>query len=260
MTLPQVHNIGKRILAIIPARGKSKGIPLKNIHPVNGKPLIYYTIEAAKGVPKKLFCEVYEEYEEYEKPIIMDVVVSSDDDRILSYAKDNGVSIIKRPEEISGDSSICEEVVTHCIKEYKKKAIKFDYIMLLQPTSPLRGSEIITRCIEQLNKFKSHSSLITVFKNEHSPYKAVKLNKKGELESAFGVKEYLTRSRQELPETFMPNGAVYIVETELFMSTKSFFHKDTQLFIMDREQSVDIDTLADVDKVEEYMRKKETVI
>lgn len=296
MTLPSMPHLGPKILVIIPARGGSKGIPKKNLALLNGKPLLQYTIDAAKKASVSDMVAFGIPESEYTKPRIDTVIVSSDYKEILEYVSGYGYldqngdyKVIKylvpelvkaniyhdgaypyhgpttyamaRPAEISTDASLCEDVVLHVLKNYKpqgymrpvKASDVFEYIMLLQPTSPLRDASIITKCIEQLHTYKA-SSLITVKKMEDSPYKAIRFDEKGNLGPVMGIKEYLTKSRQELPECFIPNGAVYIVKTDLFLKTRSFFHKDTQLFIMDKERSLDIDTPKDLILAEEYLK------
>lgn len=120
----------KRVLAIIPARGGSKGIPKKNIIDLAGKPLIAWTIEAS-------YCSKY----------ITKTIVSSDSDEILEVAKNHNSNILKRPDELATDISSSEIVVKHAIENMEEK---FDYIVLLQPTSPLRDTTDIDCAFENL--------------------------------------------------------------------------------------------------------------
>ncbi len=134
-------------LAIIPARGGSKRLLRKNILPLVDKPLIVWTIEAAK-----------------KSKYINKIVVTSDDDEILNISKANGAEIIKRPDELATDTATSFDVIVHSIKSLEK----YDYVVLLQPTSPLRDQEDIDNAIELLLD-KSASAIISVCEVDHSP-------------------------------------------------------------------------------------------
>lgn len=241
----------KSFLAIIPARAGSKGIKNKNMTLVNGRPLIQYTLDCSLELKNEN----------------IKIAISSNDENLLNFINNNGYhkscSFISRPHHLCQDHSTCEEAVLHSIDFFRGKRLPanktFDYIILLQPTSPLRTADTIKKCIEQVLK-TSASSLVSVCKTKHSPYKMVRINKKGEMEPVCGVKDYLTKSRQELPDVFIPNGAVYIVKTDIFVKTKSFFHKDTQLYVMPDRESIDIDTMQDVYDVERIMIDKIKVV
>ena len=224
-----------RILAVIPARGGSKGIPHKNIISVAGKPLIVWSIEAALG-----------------SKYVTKTVVSSDDEAILSVAREHGVEPLKRPETLATDEAGSEGLIVHALEAEKEQGNTYDYVMLLQPTSPLRGTTEIDEAVEQLQKSDAHA-LISVYTPEHTPYKAFKLSKNGRLEGLVDNKTPFMR-RQDLPQTFMPNGAIYLIETELFLETRSLFCEDgTVAYEMSREKSVDIDTTDDVNIVDKLL-------
>lgn len=142
----------KKTLAIIPARGGSKGIPYKNIMNINGKPLIAYSIEAAKQ----------SKYIDY-------ILVSTDDDKIKEVSLQYGASVpFLRPEEISNDTAKSIDVVIHGINYLKESGEEFDYVVLLQPTSPLRTSQDIDEAIEILIK-NEKESLVSVCEVEENP-------------------------------------------------------------------------------------------
>ena len=225
------------ILAVIPARGGSKGIPNKNIISVGGKPLMSWTIEAAlasKHVTK--------------------TIVSSDSQVILDVAESAGAVALKRPSALATDEAGSEGLVVHALESEVQDAKTYDYVMLLQPTSPLRDATEIDRAVEQLQK-SSAKALISVSIPEHTPYKAFKLNSNGYLEGLVDNNTPFMR-RQDLPQTFMPNGAIYIIEIEQFLKTTSLFCEDgTVAYEMSREKSVDVDTVEDVRRIERTMIK-----
>ncbi|ARV05505.1 acylneuraminate cytidylyltransferase [Polaribacter sp. SA4-10] len=215
-----------KVIAIIPARGGSKGIPRKNIINFLGKPLIQWTIEAA-----------------LKSKYITDVVVSSDDDEILKEAKKNKeVLVIKRPFELAQDNSKTVPVLTHVLESLKE--IKFDYLILLQPTSPLRTSKDIDLAFKKLLSSEA-TSLISVCELEHHPYKSFKVDEKGYLQGIIN-NNYPFYPRQELPKTYKANGAIYIIEEEEFIKKKTLLTNKTTHFEMSTESSLDIDTLDDI--------------
>lgn len=214
------------VLAIIPARGGSKGIPRKNIVNFRGKPLIQWTIDAA-----------------LKSKFITNVIVSSDDGEILSIAgKNSEVILLKRPKYLAQDTTRTEPVLTHAINSVGVN--KYDYIVLLQPTSPLRTFEEIDKAFDKLYK-QNADSLISVCKIDHHPYKTFKINKKGVLEGIIN-NEYPFTPRQELPETFRANGAIYIIKTSKFLEKELLLTKNTISFLMSEHKSLDIDTEEDL--------------
>jgi N-acylneuraminate cytidylyltransferase len=215
-----------KIVAIIPARGGSKGIPRKNIINFLGKPLIQWSIEAA-----------------LKSKYITDVVISSDDDEILNEAKkNNNVLIIKRPIDLAQDNSKTEPVLVHVLESLKD--IKFDFLILLQPTSPLRTFKDIDLAFEKMFDFKANS-LISVCELEHHPYKSFKIDDKGYLKGIIN-NDFPFFPRQELPKTYRANGAIYIIKVKDFIKNKSLLTDKTIHFKMNQEKSLDIDTLDDL--------------
>lgn len=215
-----------KVVAIIPARGGSKGIPRKNLVLFRGKPLIQWTIEAA-----------------LKSKYISDVVVSSDDDEILKEAnKINDVLMIKRPSELAEDNSRTEPVLKHIIDTLSLN--NYDFLILLQPTSPLRTFEDID---EAFSKFKNTNSdaLISVCNLEHHPYKSFKIDENGFLKGIIN-NDFPFYPRQELPEVFRANGAIYIIKIEEFKKNNSLLTNKTIHFKMSKEKSLDIDTLDDL--------------
>lgn len=214
-----------KVVAIIPARGGSKGIPRKNLVNFSGKPLIQWSIEAALN-----------------SKYITEVVISSDDDEILNLAQKNkGVLIIKRPLEFAQDNSKTEPVLIHVLESLKD--VNFDYLILLQPTSPLRTSKDIDLAFEKLLNSEA-TSLISVCELEHHPYKSFNVDENGYLQGIINNK-YPFYPRQELPKTFRANGSIYIIKVNEFIKNNSLLTSKTIHFEMSVDSSLDIDTMDD---------------
>jgi len=215
-----------KIIAIIPARGGSKGIPRKNLVNFSGKPLIQWSIEAA-----------------LKSKYITDVIVSSDDDEILNEAQKNKeVLALKRPIELAQDTSKTEPVLTHVLDSLNE--IKYDYLILLQPTSPLRTFKDIDVAFEKLLNSKA-TSLISVCELEHHPYKTFNIDENGYLKGIIN-NDFPFYPRQVLPKTYRANGAIYIIKVEEFMKKNTLLTNKTIHFEMSIESSLDIDTKKDL--------------
>jgi len=223
----------KTFLAIIPARGGSKRLPRKNVLDLCGKPLIAWSIEA--GLNSKY---------------IDKVVVSSDDDEILEISKIFGAETIKRPDELASDTATTFDAIKHTIDNLEK----YDYIVLLQPTSPLRNEKHIDESIELLEE-KNADAVVSVSEMDHSPLWSNILPQDGNMNS-FLKDEVLNKRSQDLEKYYRLNGAIYITKTELLMKEKSFFLKDNIFaYKMDRECSADIDQEIDFRIVKALLSK-----
>jgi len=226
---------GKRILAIIPARGGSKGIKNKNIIDLAGKPLIAWTIEAAL---KSVF--------------ITKTVVSSDSDVILEISKKYGAETIMRPAYLADDAARSEPVISHVLEGLKNDEL-FDFIILLQPTSPLRTAIDIDKAIKRLLDSEA-TALLSVYKPRHHPLKAFTTSDKGFLKGLVND-DFPFTPRQELPKVFYPNGAIYIVKKDIFLKTGKLFTDKTVAFEMPLEKSFDLDTKTDFNVLEKALTK-----
>ena len=211
--------MNKTFLAIIPARGGSKRLPRKNILDLCGKPLISWSIEAA-----------------LKSKYISKVVVSSDDEEILNISSNFGADIIKRPYELANDTATTFDTVKHTIDNFEN----YDYIVLLQPTSPLRNVKHIDEAIELLEE-KQADAIVSVCEMDHSPLWSNTLPKDGNMNN-FLRDEVLNKRSQDLEKYYRVNGAVYICKTDKLLENKSFFLKDNIFaYIMDKKNSIDID-------------------
>jgi len=225
--------------ALIPARGGSKGIPRKNVKDIGGKPLIAWTIEAAKGCP-----------------YITDVVVSSDDDEILSVSASLGATPMKRPAELASDTAGAKPVLQHAVAEYKKqKGSLPEYVVYLQPTSPLRTAAHLTAAFQALEKDQNADALFSVYEINKDLLKAATLSPEGYLQSA-SRKEFANMNRQMLPALYMPNGAIYIVRAEGCIENPRFDGERTLPFVMSVEESLDLDSPEDIPPVEAILAKR----
>jgi len=214
---------GKTFLAIIPARGGSKRLPRKNILDLGGKPLIGWTIEAARR-----------------SNYIDQIVVTSDDSEILSIALQYGAKTLQRPDELSSDTASSFDAIKHAIDNMQS----YDYIILLQPTSPLRTNTHIDEAIALLDEKKA-DAVISVCETDHSPLWSNTLPSDGSL-TDFIRDEVKNKRSQDLEPFYRLNGAVYICKTETLLAQKSFFI-DSNIFayIMDKKSSIDIDEAID---------------
>lgn len=211
----------KKILAIIPARGGSKGIPRKNIRLLAGKPLITFTIKTAL------------------KSRYLDrVVVSTEDEEIAKISKKYGAEIVERPQKLATDKAETIDVIFHTLEYLKTEGYEPNIIVLLQPTSPLRTTNDIDKAIELFLKNKCES-VISICESEHSPYWLFKREKKY-LKSIFGLR-YLKHRRQDLSKVYIPNGAIFITTPKVLNKYKNFYCKRILPYIMPTERSVDID-------------------
>ena len=227
----------KKILAIVPARGGSKRLPKKNLMDLAGKPLIAYSIEAAKN-----------------SQYIDDVIMSSESQEILSVAKQYGAQTpFVRPKELAEDASRSIDVVIHAIKTLTQS---YDAVILLQPTSPLRTSEDIDGAIEMFYN-KHATSVIGVCEMEHSPLWANTLDESMSMEGFLDDKYNNARS-QDLPVYYRINGAFYMSKTQSVLENETFFvQKNIYAYLMSQEDSVDIDTKLDFIVAQAILKERE---
>jgi CMP-N-acetylneuraminic acid synthetase len=216
----------KKILAIIPARGGSKRLPKKNILDIAGKPLISWSINAAK---KSLYID--------------DIIVSTDCEDIARVSEEYGATVpFLRPENISTDMSSTNDVILHAINAYKQG--EFDYYIILQPTSPMRNSIDIDESIRQI--FESNlDGVVSVCECEHSPLWCNTLPQNKELGSFLpeGIKNLRS---QDLDTYYRLNGAVYLYKNDSRFQYEGIFYSDkVQALIMPTERSIDIDNIFD---------------
>tara|TARA_B110000908_G_scaffold25984_1_gene29962 strand:- start:1370 stop:2062 length:693 start_codon:yes stop_codon:yes gene_type:complete len=228
-----------RVLAIIPARGGSKGVPGKNIKLLSGKPLIEYTTQVA-----------------LQSKLLTKVSVSSDDDKIIEVAKNTGVEVpFKRPSNLSEDATPTLPVIKHALAYYKNIGEEFDAICLLQVTSPFRTVDFLDNALQKFIN-EGADSLISVQKvpHEYNPHWTFELNEGGNLKIATGEEKIISR-RQDLPTTYHRDGSIYITKTSVILEKNSLYG-NTIAYIESKEKNfVNIDTLRDWGKAEEIIKR-----
>lgn len=222
----------KSFLAIIPARGGSKRLPRKNLIELGGKPLITWTIEAA-----------------LRSKYIDKVIVTTDDTEILSLASTEGSDVIKRPKHLASDTSTTIDVIIHVISNLRKN---YNYIVLLQPTSPLRSVEQIDQAIELLVQ-KEADGVISVCEMSHNPLWSNTLPESESMEG-FIDDEVKNKRSQDLDTYYRLNGAIYICDTKKLMQEKTFFlENNVYAYKMKKENSIDIDEKIDLEMAKAYL-------
>ena len=229
----------KRILAIIPARGGSKGLPNKNIKLLLDKPLIAWTIEQAKN--SKFIDEIH---------------VSTDSPNIAKISEEYGIKVPSlRPENLAQDNSSSADVVDYIIKKYEEQNQFFDYIILLQPTSPLRKKNDIDNAIKLILKFPNHDGIISlgeVYGSHPAIFKKIHNNT---IQPYFEDFQQKNR-RQDLEKIYHPYGFFYLIKTNIFKEQKTFYTKNILPYSIERWQITDIDDEFDFISCEAILKTK----
>jgi len=219
-------------LAVIPARGGSKGVPRKNIKELAGKPLIAWTIEEAK-----------------KSRYINQIILSSEDAEIIEVAKQYGCEVpFTRPVDLAQDETPGINPILHAVEQCPD----YDFVVVLQPTSPLRSVEDIDGAIETLIE-KEANFCVSVTEPDQSPYWMYNLDVNGTMNPLIKQDSFAFR-RQELPKAYSLNGAVYVANTEQLKVTKSFLTDETLGYVMPKKRSFDIDTDEDFFLCQQVLR------
>jgi CMP-N,N'-diacetyllegionaminic acid synthase len=229
----------KNILCTIGARAGSKGLRGKNLKSLCGQPLISHSIQQAKK------CN-----------LITKIAVTSDSDEILKISNEYGADfLIKRPDELATDTAPKIPAIKHCVLEVENiLSNKFDFIIDLDPTSPLRSIQDITNCLELMIN-TSAPNLITAMPSRRSPYfNLVEKNFDGQWRPSKTLGELVTR-RQSAPKTYDMNASIYIYKRDILISNLTLWNEGTLLYEMPEERSFDIDTPLDFEIVEFLMKR-----
>ncbi|MDP8263018.1 MAG: acylneuraminate cytidylyltransferase family protein [Candidatus Ancaeobacter aquaticus] len=225
------------VLAFIPARGGSKGIIKKNLVLLNGKPLIQYTIEAAQ-------------HSKY----VNDIILSSDDPEIIEFSETLGLKVsYVRPSELATDESPTIDAIIDVLEWYSKTGRQMpDCVLTLQPTSPLRESTDIDKAVE-LYVSKNSKSLISVHQCRENPVLNLELRDDS---WSFVLNANRKKYRRQLCGNYCHiNGAIYITNTEFILREKTLIsERETELFLMDADKSIDIDDMFDLRLAEYYLK------
>ena len=215
----------KSVLGLIMARGGSKGLPRKNLRHIGGKPMIAWTVEAGK-----------------QSQCIDRLILSSEDEEIIDTVRQLECEIpFVRPENLAADESTALEVIRHAIESLPEK---YDYLVLLQPTSPLRIANAIARCVELCYQKKA-PACVTITESEKTPYWIYQLLDDRRMRPVLSGAERGVR-RQDLPITYTLNGAVFVARSDWIIHQNDFLGPDTIGCKMPRVRSIDIDSETDL--------------
>lgn len=226
-----------RNIAIIIARSGSKGLKDKNIRPLNGKPLLAYTIEAA-----------------LQSGCFDTVMVSTDSRKYGKIAKEYGAEVpFYRSKETSQDSTSPWDVVKEVLEQYKARGEEYDTFALLQPTSPLRNAEDIQKAYKEFEEKKANA-VVSMCELECAIHLVNKLPKSLSMKGFITEKQYNKR-RQEIEPYYRFNGAIYISKVKTFYKHMNIYEDKCYAYIMDRNRSYDIDSEDDLKIIEAIMKK-----
>jgi CMP-N,N'-diacetyllegionaminic acid synthase len=217
-----------RILALVPARGGSKRLPGKNIRPLGGKPLIVWSIDAARGISE-----------------ICDILVSTDDTAIAEVSKKAGAFVPwLRPADLASDTASTVDVALHALDWYEAQKGPVDGLILLQPTSPFRSVDSIQRAIAIFKRACGLHAVVSVSSASCHPAWCFRLHGQG-MQPFLGW-ENVNRRSQDLEAAYMLNGSIYLIAPTVLRKTQSLLTTDVQPLVMDDPiESIDIDTELD---------------
>ena len=232
LTSRHTSSEGVRALGVIPARGGSKGLQDKNIRVVAGRPLIAYTIEAARR-----------------SKLLTHVIVSTEDRRISEVARAHGVEVLDRPVELAADDTPGVLPVLHALE----KCPGYDYVVLLQPTSPLRIADDIDCALNECIQARAPACVSVCQSTEH-PYWMYRLDADGRMTPLLSNPTIVATRRQDLPLIYTLNGAVYVARCDWLPVAKAFVTAETRAYVMPAERSHDIDTDTDLMIAEQVLK------
>jgi N-acylneuraminate cytidylyltransferase len=215
-------------IAIIPARGGSKGIPNKNLAEVNGQSLVTRAINSA-----------------VESGVVDFIVVSSDNLAILTAAATAGAIAIERPAELASDSAAIEDAISHALHKFSESHPTPTTLVLLQPTSPLRQASTISDAVRIFAESGNTGCVYGVIEAEHHPYKTLIATDAG-LQPIRDTED-LSRSRQDLPKAYRQSGSIYVVGVQDFLVNNSLHVSPIRWIEVSHEEGIDIDTPADLE-------------
>ena len=215
----------KSVVGIITARGGSKGLPGKNVIDLGGRPMVAWTISAALG-----------------SAYIDRLIISTDDEEIADTAKSWNCEVpFIRPDHLAQDDTSSVDVAIHALQTLKET---YHYFVLLQPTSPFRTNSDIDNCLELCAQTDA-PACVSICGADKSPYWMVSMDQQSHLHHVLEPPTPASR-RQELPQVYSLNGAVYVAEVNWFEANETFLTEETRGYVMPRERSLDIDTEYDL--------------
>ena len=229
-----------RILGVIPARGGSKGVPRKNIKPVLGKPLIAYTIEAA-----------------LQSRLMTEVVVSTEDEEIADVSRQYGAQVpFMRPDELAGDSAQAVPTIQHAVREMEQlNGFRYDVVVMLQPTTPLRTAEDIDESLRKLLDTGADSVISVVEVGGYHPVRMKRIvpdpDRDSDILVDYAEEEVENMPRQELPDVYLRAGSIYATRRDVLMERNSFKGTVSRPYVIPSERHVNVDTPLDM-KIAEW--------
>ena len=228
----------QKVICIIPARKGSKGLKNKNIKKLENIPLIAWSILVAKK------CKMIDE-----------IIVSTDSKKISKIAKKYGAKVpFLRPKNLATDKSSTFEVLKHSINFYKNKKVFFDYVLLLEPTSPLRDYKDVNLCLKKVLKNKIDAMVsVTRVINQHPTF-LYSLKKNNVLVPYLKQKKKLYVRRQDINSLYYLEGSIYISKISSLLKKRTFYHEKTQAFTVDKWKSLEIDDIDDFNLANFYVR------
>lgn len=230
----------KKVLAVLAARGGSKGLPGKNVAPCAGKPLIAWSVEAALA-----------------SKTVDRAVVSSDDAEILAVARAHGADVpFVRPAELATDGATMDGVVLHALDAVGES---YDVGVLLQATSPMRTAADIDGALAEMDRTGS-PSVASVTEPTKSPFWMYRVGDDGRLVSLFPDVVESPKRRQELPRSYVLNGAVFAFDVAWFRTRRKFTCEETVPYVMPQERSIDVDTALDLALADLLLRAGRPVV
>lgn len=213
-------------IAVIPARSGSKGLKDKNIRELNGKPLLAYSIEAAR-----------------QSGVFDCIHVSTDSEKYARLAREYGADVpFLRDPALAGDTADTWDALRYVLQKYAAAGEEYDTVTLLQPTSPLRDASDVRGAFAVLEA-KQADSVISVCRAEHSPLLCNTLHADGSMQGFLDTGK--VGRRQDCAPYYQLNGAIYIQKTQLLMEKKNLYGEKSYAYVMSAEHSVDIDTELD---------------
>jgi CMP-N,N'-diacetyllegionaminic acid synthase len=226
----------KKILAIIPARGGSKGVRFKNIKEINGKPLISYTI-----------CEALK------SKYIDKLIVSTENEKIKEVSAIYGAEVpFIRPDKLAQDNTPGIDPIVHSVLWFKERGENFDYVLCIQCTSPFRKAQQIDEAVEKLIE-ENADSIVSICESEVSPYWMKKIE--NERLVNFIEDKVAYARRQDVPSVYRLNGSIYMARTDVLLNVNNWYTSNTLYYIMDKITSIDIDDIIDF-KFAEFLMKE----
>jgi CMP-N,N'-diacetyllegionaminic acid synthase len=231
-----------KVLFLIPARGGSKGLPGKNIRPLLGKPLIGWTIETAIEAAGKLNGRV---------------IVSTDDKSIADVAHSFNAEVpFMRPDELALDTSSSMDVVLHALDFFEARGEQFEYVCMLEATSPQRSAKDILSAFNLLVRIKGAESIVGICKTESGNPAFLAMKSEDHFIRPYSGDSFVSKRRQEIDDVYFFEGSMYISKTASLKKRKTFYHEHTLGFEMAKWKSFEIDDVVDFIIIEALMKAK----